>query len=956
MQSLDVYITQWNCFTRDYTIGTEFRAWGKTADNLRVCIHISSFKPWLYIEPDDNVAITFQRLFQREPWRMPVETRFVTMPKLYYANIDENGQRVTSNMAQCFFSTNTDFRYIKGVFERRQCLVHESNVPPLLQFMTACQLKSVGWHGFTGFVRPSERQETLADIEIDCLFSSCRVAEGPQIQFSIWSFDIEVYSSVPKRMPRADVPLDQIIQISLVSASEKILLYCGPQLPSGIHCATETDLLIAFGAKIKQIKPDFLLGYNILGFDFRYMIDRCKLNKCFKVMQLAGYHKSEKPEVVSIKWSSSAYRNQEFTFVPFEGIVFIDLLPIIRRDYKLNSYKLDAVVKNFLGADQGKDDMPPAKIFAAWDAKDVTALAAVGKYCIHDSQLVLDLFDRLQILPALIEMADVCSVALFDILVRGQQLKVFSQIYKFCYRKMVIDRDSEKTEEGYAGARVFDPKPGIYENVVSFDFNSLYPSTIISSNICFSTCVPPGVSPDPSKCYTFEWEDHIGCMHDPKIIRKLELAQLKGQFRREREELARYKPKYVMCTKRKFSFYKTIEGVIPVIIKSLLDKRAQAKKQMKVAQGLEYSVLNARQLALKISANSMYGFFGVSVGYLPFMPAAMTITYLGRQNVLKAADLITRLYGGELVYGDTDSVYATFPGRADLWQWAKYVAESVSDEFPAPLNLEFENAIYQKFLLLTKKRYVYRSCDENGAVEPVLGKKGVLLVRRDNCLFSKVVYEFMIESIFANATFADCCWHLRRLLLQMIGGDFSLENFVISKMVGDCNDGVVSAELQNGKFKVGDYTVSADMSETKMSKLKVDNQKDLILASLPPHIQLANRIRSRGGLVENGSRLEYVVTDIAEWNCKLGAKIEDVAFFRGNSWWLRLDYIYYTHCLIASLDQLFWIVFNRDLVMTKMFKTVVAHHKTMHQLSSRFRPRVVFCNTSSNDSGVNVLS
>ena len=690
MQCLQVYVTQWNQIIDDYGDGTQFRAWGRTSSGERVCIHVSGFTPFLYIEPNIGIQSTLQYIL-KEHARLPTAITPVRLPKLYYANVTPEGERVTYDMARCHFSTNIDFRYIANVFERKRVpvnpprtyLVHEFNVAPLLQYLCQQKLMTVGWHEFTGFARSLDARDTLADIELDCLATSCTrcTTDMPAPPLSIWSFDIETYSSVHNRMPIATNPDDTIIQISLVADSESHLLHIGPPLVipgTTVHSfTTESDMLVGFAAHIHKLRPDLLLGYNILGFDFKYIIERCQLLRCFKALQLCGLHKYNRADVQQIKWSSSAFRNQEFVFVPLEGIVIVDLLPIIRRDYSCNSYRLDSVAKQFLGSTEGKDDVSPAFMFAAWKSQSAAQLTAVGAYCVHDSVLVLRLFDTLQILTIMTEMAILSYINMFDIYARGQQLRVFSQIYQFCFQRIVVDRDHISREDGYAGARVFDPEPGIYENVVSFDFNSLYPTTIIASNICFSTCAlddAPHITDD--QCYVLEWEDHVGCAHDTKLCRKKYLATLpageKSALRREREELAKYKPAQIICATRRFRFVKTLEGVVPTIIKHLLAKRKETKTAMKQFRPgtLEYTVLNARQTAFKLSANSMYGFFGVTRGYLPFMPAAMSITYLGRQNVLKAAQLITTVYGGHLIYGDTDSVYATFAritSIAELW-------------------------------------------------------------------------------------------------------------------------------------------------------------------------------------------------------------------------------------------------------------------------------------------------
>ena len=252
----------------------------------------------------------------------------------------------------------------------------------------------------------------------------------------------------------------------------------------------------------------------------------------------------------------------------------------------------------------------------------------------------------------------------------------------------------------------FQPKPGVYDNIVPFDFKSLYPTTIIAYNICPSTMVKNPRIPD-DKCHVIEWEDHVGCSHDPKVqevqqmtqridMEEKELRVLRTQVKkclvrefypkgvkltkairkgakkardrkqsRLKREIARrvdaLKPyrerranaqkgikKHVMCAKRRYRFLKEPKGVMPTVLQNTLDARSRTRKEIKLikqsilklspvgkeTQDLEMlqSILNQRQLAFKICANSLYGALGVREGYLPFMPGAMCTTAMGPQE------------------------------------------------------------------------------------------------------------------------------------------------------------------------------------------------------------------------------------------------------------------------------------------------------------------------------------
>jgi len=100
-----------------------------------------------------------------------------------------------------------------------------------------------------------------------------------------------------------------------------------------------------------------------------------------------------------------------------------------------------------------------------------------GRYCVQDSALVIRLFNKLQTWIGLCEMAKTCNVPIFYLYTQGQQIKVYSQLYKYCmYNNYVVEKDGyiPKDDEHYVGATVFEPKAGVYDIVLPFDFASLY--------------------------------------------------------------------------------------------------------------------------------------------------------------------------------------------------------------------------------------------------------------------------------------------------------------------------------------------------------------------------------------------------------------------------------------------------------------------------------------------------
>ena len=149
-------------------------------------------------------------------------------------------------------------------------------------------------------------------------------------------FDIEVNSTNPSAMPKAEKVGDKIFQISCVLAIEgdkedkyeKYLLTLGQPEQETVgedvliyYYETEAALLEGFTTFIREENPNIIVGYNILGFDIPYMIARAKLNMCIFDFDRQGFHKFAHAKERIIKWSSSAYKNQEFEFLDAEGRV-----------------------------------------------------------------------------------------------------------------------------------------------------------------------------------------------------------------------------------------------------------------------------------------------------------------------------------------------------------------------------------------------------------------------------------------------------------------------------------------------------------------------------------------------------------------------------------------------------------------------------------------------------------
>lgn len=1181
MEKSKLFTYAWHIDKKETEI-TAIRIYGLSQTNESVCLIVNDFTPYVYLElptsivwDEAKVNLLTRRLDSLLQEKKPIKKWLTFKYKLYTAHLDENYKRKKFPFLMLSFSNVDDikalgYKLINSInvigLGHVKLKMHEHNARPVLQLISQRKISTSGWTSFVGTRIKKENQITSTQYEYKVSWKNLFPDGSSQVAKPlILSYDIEVNSSNPMRFPKANEEGDKVFQISCILHREnandenctKYLLTLGdpdPKFLEGVHILKfdcESELLVGFAQFIQEFNPNIITGYNIFGFDIPYMMDRAKLKRVFDKFDQQSFVKYQHAEETVITWSSSAYGEQKFQFLDAEGRLFVDLLPLIKRDHKFSNYKLSTVATKFIGAT--KADLDPQGIFKCYrigmkgGEKGRKAMGICGQYCMQDTVLVAKLFDKLQVWVGLTEMATVTRVPPFYLFTQGQQIKVFSQIYYKCtHENIVVEKDGyiTKDDEHYVGAKVFPPIPGMYNQVIPFDFSSLYPTTIIAYNIDYSTIVYDEKVPD-DLCHVMNWEDHQGCCitgdafiqvvnkerplwdlkdyrgyvlsynlntnsmvysqqqrfyfqgirncveiklkngmklkctpdhrilsstgvwrradlyipnidfvmvfdsvlttslitsikpiglervydiqvqythnfiangfivhncHDPKIVRKRELTEFlekerkeltqmrnerkkyKGKtlddwnqkikdrvegnkpYTEEKTELNKSKPKHVMCKQRHYRFLKKPIGVLPSLLKDLLEARDHTKSEMKsVKKQMEslslqdpkrselnvlYGVLDKRQLAYKVSANSGYGAMGVSKGFLPFMPGAMSTTAMGRESIEKVAQMIPQLFGGKLIYGDTDSNYISFPHMEkstpkEIWDYAINVANEISKLFPPPMSLAFEEAIYTKFIILTKKRYMSLKCKADGIVSKEIEKKGVLLARRDNCQVVRTIYSETISKIFDGISRDDLLYFLIESFNKLCSHYYECEKFTVSQSVGSTGDLIpVPFVNEKGKNKIhiGTYSVDPIPEDVKKREKKftlkdATTEEEYYLHSLPAQAQLAEKMKRRGKPVESGSRLEYVITTQGGHDANKYVKIESSEYFKTYSNILEIDYLYYLKQLVKPIDQVLEAIYGRKYKSFVMFQYMYrsrVRFKVLHQLKTIFAPKLSF--------------
>lgn len=959
-------------------------------DSRPSMVQIPNYNSTIYIELDERIIwnnFKIEKLVGEISKRLngtrPTRFKKVLKRKLMGASVNSDGGFRQFEFLEMQFELRKTTYFVTSICQdqgvdlgngRIRLPVHHQWIDLWYQFALYKNLPICDWIMIKDAVLVCDsKKQSICDKEYIIDAEKCFAMENspPPPAIPLLAYDIEAYSSNPRRMPQSNLEEDQVFQISMVQDDHMILITRGKINLAALQkrfakkqvrvyeVNSEMMILKTFVNVLHELQPMIIMGYNNMQFDAPFMIEKAKtFANCWTIFERQSMNIRHNAVEKELSWSSAAMSDQRFTYMKGEGFASVDVLSVIRADYKLGSYTLNNVSEHFLK--NKKDDVSHLKVFEAYDLmmKDpdskeaINAMTTVGAYCLQDSQLVLDLFDNLKLCSALIAMSFVTNCRLEDLNVRGAQHKVVSNIVRYCHNNGVIINKPKKNSidaaTSYRGATVFEPELGLHEFLVSFDFKSLYPSLIRASNLCASTLVASNDTSIPDKfCKTLEWEDHVRCEHDiqwqeVEKIRK-ECDELKKRSSKdpeawrlyvdklqEKNSICRYKPGRYFCQKRKFRWIQSYQGVYPSILEKLLNDRAKVRKDLKLKtkELSEYSgtedrikyenqciALNALQLAIKKLANSLYGFTGSSSSPIPCVAIAMCTTYMGRKVIKEASEIIRDKFGGHTVYGDTDSNYVKFPhiqNYDELYSLSLKVSKYVSDQFHKHLDIEFEGDVFRSWLIMGKKQYCYTTMNPDGSVKPKVGAKGLLLVRRDNSDWVREVYKDFVNLVFCHTPIDKLLDFVLEKSLELLTRVCNDKKMVITKSVGSWGNGDAIID-DVGKTRMGKYIVPKlpnDKEEVeKILSLKgFKTPQDFYSAALPAHVKLAQRENNRGVLVVPGERLQYVVTGERSFGEPMGDRLESFAWYMNNRDVIRIDYLHYINILATAVDTVLYAV------------------------------------------------
>ncbi|MBI3623014.1 hypothetical protein HY212_02955 [Candidatus Pacearchaeota archaeon] len=447
----------------------------------------------------------------------------------------------------------------------------------------------------------------------------------------------------------------------------------------------EADLLEKFTEYVKKLSPDFLVGYFSDGFDLPYLKARAEKNK----VKLS----------LGLDESQPSFQRGAMATGKVKGIVHIDLLRFIQTAYsqymQSETLSLNEVSKEFLGDEK--------KSFAFKHSSKIkdNEWDEFFEYNLHDSYLVYNLFQKFW--PDITEFSRIMQEPVFDVTRNGMAKNVEDFIihnlekYNEIPEKRPLHNEigERRSKPPFEGAFVYEPIPGLYEDVAVFDFTSSYGSTIVTFNLSKSTLLDK----NSKDAYNIE-----------ALGKKIYFSKKPGFF--------------------------------PEMLKEIIKKRKQFKEELKKEDD---NVKRATSNAFKLLANASYGYQSFYGGRYYSEEAGAATAAFARKAIKDAIDNINKA-GFKVIYSDTDSI-AFLMNKKSKAETNEFLKE-LNKNMPGIMELELEG-FFKRGLWVSKRsgdigaKKKYALIDEKGRLKI----RGFETVRRDWCKLARQVQNQVLKYV-----------------------------------------------------------------------------------------------------------------------------------------------------------------------------------------------------------------
>ena len=658
---------------------------GRTRQNKRICV-IDDYEPNFWVILNEGVSDKKAEEVRRKIEKIEVElaSRKTKVLKTEIHNKKFLGKDVRA--IRVFITNHKDAHAVAGeigfdeVFKRR-----EYDVPLISKYIIEKKVLPLNWHEVEGEVLNNSLEFGGIDssLNVDLCIKAEKIKKlEKQLEFEpkILAFDIEA--------DELEIGKGSVLMISLYGKNfKKVLTWKKCSLKQDfVECfKNEEEMIKKFVEYIKIYSPDILAGYFSDGFDLPYLRAVAEKNK----IKLA----------IGIDGSQPSFARGRIPSGKINGIVHIDLFRFIETAYsqylQSETLSLNEVASELLNEKKHEFDFAKLLNMKEEDWRDFFS------YNLQDSALTYKLAEK--IWPDMFEFVHVMQEPLFDI-TRDKMsshvdnyilhnLEKFNEIAE--KRPMDNEIGLRRDKETYEGAFVFQPTPGLYENVCFFDFTSMYASVIVSYNLSLATLL-------------------------------------------EKKEKDAYE---VEAEKHKVYFSKE-KGAFPLMLEEIIKKRKQYKAEYKKNPS---ALLKARSNAFKLIANASYGYQGFFGARYYCREAASATAALARKSILETIEKIKK-ENYKVIYSDTDSIAFILDGKTE--NDALNLLKKINSELPGIMELELED-FYKRGIWVTKRTGEFGAKKKYALInkEGKLKIRGFETVRRDWCRLARSLQNDVLRKI-----------------------------------------------------------------------------------------------------------------------------------------------------------------------------------------------------------------
>ncbi|KAH7314892.1 hypothetical protein KP509_21G026000 [Ceratopteris richardii] len=570
----------------------------------------------------------------------------------------------------------------------------------------------------------------------------------------------------------------------------------------------------------EEVDPDIICVYQLKD-SIRYLVER------FRVLKLGvldiSRRKGRATDVKSVvsygkQWVKQQARmtatsNQEVFRAIVEGRIVIDVLRVVLVAYNLSTFTLAECCQVFLG--KTKEVLNSIMVAEIWRGK-FGGIYRLIEYSLNETKVIWELMQTLQIIPELIEMARVTGLSVSDALYKAQMVRIQSLLLRSGLREHWLLGGPTISGQLSESPFLIHPKEsntaGFYKDpVVILDFASLYPSLYMAYNLCYTTLVHP---------------EDINSFSSDKLIKSPTGA----------------------C----FVAPSIQHGILPRICGSLITARKLAKEKMldSYISSAERAVLDARQKALKLCSNALYGFTGSSASCQQALPLADSCLSMGAAACKRAVELVSSTFhDAKVLYAQTDSVFIRFCGKniPEAIELGREVADITSRAFPPPLSLKFEKVLCP-FLLLQVNRYAGRdvTCLTDRSEGKIMFVRGLESERRDVPPFVRTVSKMALQEILLNDNVRAALDICKQEIKRLVSGKCSMRELIMT----------------GGLWRVDDHDISRLASSSKSLRKEVGGGATAE-EGRGPHVALAVRLKKNDPdrQFHIGERIPYVLVN-----------------------------------------------------------------------------------------------